>query len=93
MNISSWPEQSLACVLDVNMLTDTRHEATGLKSARQTGLERQDLSRTYLAHHELESKFMIISRQALQPCCRDDDDDDDDVNDMQGDAVYHAHCP
>jgi len=29
---------------------------------RQTALERQDLSRMYLAHHELElSKFVIIS--------------------------------
>ncbi len=28
--------------------------------ARQTALERQDLSRTYLAHHELESKFSSI---------------------------------
>ncbi len=28
--------------------------------ARQTALERQDLSRTYLAHHELESVVMLI---------------------------------
>ena len=27
---------------------------------RQTALERQDLSRTYLAHHELESVVIII---------------------------------
>jgi len=31
-----------------------------LSLARQTALERQDLSRTYLAHHELESKRIII---------------------------------
>ncbi len=30
------------------------------RCARQTALERQDLSRTYLAHHELESDFVII---------------------------------
>jgi len=28
-----------------------------LFTLRQTALERQDLSRTFLAHHELESKF------------------------------------
>ncbi len=27
---------------------------------KQTALERQDLSRTYLAHHELESDFVIF---------------------------------
>ncbi len=27
---------------------------------RSTTLERQDLSRTYLAHHELESKFIVV---------------------------------
>ena len=30
------------------------------ESARQTASERQDLSCTYLAHHELESVFIII---------------------------------
>jgi len=29
--------------------------------ARQTAVERQDFSRTYLAHHELESGDIIIS--------------------------------
>ncbi len=29
------------------------------RCARQTALERQDLSHTYLAHHELESDFII----------------------------------
>ena len=28
--------------------------------ARQTALERQDLSRTYLAHHELENVVVVI---------------------------------
>ncbi len=31
-----------------------------LSLARQTALERQDLSSTYLAHHELESKCIFI---------------------------------
>ena len=35
--------------------------------ARQTALERQDLSCTYLAHHDLESKFVIVT--AIKPCC------------------------
>ncbi len=30
------------------------------RCARHTALERQDLSRTYLAHHELESKIILI---------------------------------
>ena len=30
------------------------------RCARQTALERQDLSCTYPAHHELESEFVII---------------------------------
>ena len=30
------------------------------RCARQTALERQDLSCTYLAHHELESVIIII---------------------------------
>jgi len=30
------------------------------KYAKQTALERQDLSRTYLAHHELERVVIII---------------------------------
>ena len=35
--------------------------------ARQTALERQDLSCTYLAHHDLESK--IVNVTAIKPCC------------------------
>ncbi len=35
--------------------------------ARQAALERQDLSCTYLTHHELESKFNIIID--IKPCC------------------------
>ncbi len=33
---------------------------TYLHIARQTALERQDLSSTYFAHHELASKFIIL---------------------------------
>ena len=35
--------------------------------ARHTALERQDLSRTYLAHHELESVILIFIIRA-SPC-------------------------
>jgi hypothetical protein len=33
---------------------------------KQTALERQDLSRTYLAHHELESDFIIFITLVLK---------------------------
>ena len=29
----------------------------------ETALERQDLSRRYLAHHELESEFIVIKHE------------------------------
>ncbi len=39
-----------------------------------TALERQDLSRTYLAHHELENEIIIIVLMTLMimvnPVCR-----------------------
>ncbi len=49
---STTPSQLLepACFAIVN----------GTQCARQPALERQDLSRTYLAHHELESRFIIV---------------------------------
>jgi len=37
---------------------------------RQTALETQDLPRAYLAHHELESKFIITITIMMVLCCR-----------------------
>jgi len=41
----------------VGMLVQVKHL---MRCARHTALERQDLSRTYLAHHELEREFIIV---------------------------------
>ena len=40
--------------------TMVQKSSTKKVSARQTALERQDLSHMYLAHHELESEFVMI---------------------------------
>ncbi len=69
-----------------------------VNAALETALERQDLSRTYLAHHELESEFIII----IIICMQSEDCDDDPVGGNgpgQGSPAgsprlpcHHSHC-
>ncbi len=42
-------------------ISSNSYIATRQRCARQAALERQDLSCTYLAHHELESDFVVVS--------------------------------
>ncbi len=51
----------------------SRHAIWGVRKKSnsccfQTALERQDLSRMYLVHHELESVIIIIVKQLLYSC-------------------------
>ena len=62
INKSSFVQTRLhSCVPYEPSLRLANKQTKPYSAARQTALKRQDLSRTYLAHHELESFVVIIN--------------------------------